>query len=111
MEEKSEALSLAVTKILGVLDLPALESFAAQLQTNKQLSQQAATGNDEFPERPRFARTSGMAMTRENSQEPDANRTTDPLVTDPMGSLYEVTKLRNLRSNTHERLHASRSAL
>ena len=36
------------------------------------------------------------AMTRENSQDPD----TEPeLVSAPMGSLYEVTKLRNLRSH------------
>ena len=37
-----------------------------------------------------------MAMTRENSQDPD----TEPeLISAPMGSLFEVTKLRNLRSN------------
>lgn len=40
-----------------------------------------------------------MAMTRENSQEPEQENGSSTIVTDPMGSLYEVTKLRNLRSN------------
>jgi len=39
-----------------------------------------------------------MAMTRENSQEPG---TEAELVPAPMRSLYEVTKLRNLRSNLY----------
>ena len=43
-----------------------------------------------------------MAMTRENSLEPQTNG--DPgngsvTLEDPMGSLYEVTRLRNIRSN------------
>jgi len=41
---------------------------------------------------------STMAMTRENSQEPG---TEAELVPAPMRSLYEVTKLRNLRSNLY----------
>lgn len=44
----------------------------------------------------------GMAMTRDNSPEVVAeNQATGAsvLVTEPMGSLYEVTRLRNLRSN------------
>lgn len=41
---------------------------------------------------------STMAMTRENSQEPE---TESELVSAPMRSLYEVTKLRNLRSNLY----------
>jgi hypothetical protein len=43
-----------------------------------------------------------MAMTRENSPEPGAKglQTQSSLVvTEPMGSLYEVTRLRNIRSN------------
>lgn len=40
---------------------------------------------------------SQMAMTRENSQEPETDDT--ELVSAPMRSLFEVTKLRNLRSN------------
>ncbi|KAK9243156.1 hypothetical protein V1506DRAFT_545364 [Lipomyces tetrasporus] len=41
--------------------------------------------------------SSAMAMTRENSQEPTLEES--ELVAAPMRSLYEVTKLRNLRSN------------
>lgn len=42
-----------------------------------------------------------MAMTRENSAEPAASGDGNEPVTleDPMGSLYEVTRLRNIRSN------------
>jgi hypothetical protein len=40
-----------------------------------------------------------MDMTRENSPEPSSSVDRDVLVTEPMGSLYEVTRLRNIRSN------------
>ncbi|KAL5333634.1 hypothetical protein BJX70DRAFT_380453 [Aspergillus crustosus] len=42
-----------------------------------------------------------MAMTREGSLEPAVNSDNNELVTleEPMGSLYEVTRLRNIRSN------------
>jgi hypothetical protein len=40
-----------------------------------------------------------MDMTRENSPEPCSSADRDVLVTEPMGSLYEVTRLRNIRSN------------
>jgi hypothetical protein len=43
-----------------------------------------------------------MAMTRENSPEPNGRgpqAQNSLLVTEPMGSLYEVTRLRNIRSN------------
>jgi len=40
----------------------------------------------------------GMAMTRENSQEPQIPEG-EAVVEAPMASLFEVTKLRNLRSN------------
>lgn len=39
-----------------------------------------------------------MAMTRENSLEPDQSISA-VTVEEPMGSLYEVTRLRNIRSN------------
>lgn len=42
------------------------------------------------------AETATMSMTRENSQEPEAE---PELISAPMRSLYEVTKLRNLRSD------------
>lgn len=46
--------------------------------------------------------TRAMAMTRENSPEPVARNPqaqNSLLVTEPMGTLYEVTRLRNIRSN------------
>jgi hypothetical protein len=42
-----------------------------------------------------------MAMTRENSQDPESSRNDEALVSAPMGSLFEVTKLRNIRSQPH----------
>lgn len=114
MEENTQTLSLAVSKILSVLQLPSLESFAAQLQNNQPQAQQAVISSVEAPDRSRPFRTSGMAMTRENSQEPTQSRASDTLVTDPMGALYEVTKLRNLRSNKlhgHDYFHAARSTI
>ncbi|OBT90048.1 hypothetical protein VE02_02493 [Pseudogymnoascus sp. 03VT05] len=116
MEKNTQTLSLAVSKILSVLELPSLESFAAQLQNNQLQHSQpqvqhAVTRSIEAPDRSRPFRTSGMAMTRENSQEPTQNRA-DTLVTDPMGALYEVTKLRNLRSNNlHGHAYAARSTV
>ncbi|KAJ9636379.1 hypothetical protein H2201_003545 [Coniosporium apollinis] len=47
-----------------------------------------------------------MAMTRENSQEPDREEPEDnTLVSAPMASLFEVTKLRNLRSYSENKRH------
>ncbi|KAF2094996.1 hypothetical protein NA57DRAFT_9996, partial [Rhizodiscina lignyota] len=49
-----------------------------------------------------------MAMTRENSQEPhgtEPEADNAPLVAAPMTSLFEVTKLRNLRSNLNGHTH------
>lgn len=40
-----------------------------------------------------------MAMTRENSADPDHLSNGDVAVEEPMSSLYEVTRLRNIRSN------------
>jgi hypothetical protein len=43
-----------------------------------------------------------MAMTRENSPDLPANTVhsgASVMVTEPMGSLYQVTRLRNIRSN------------
>jgi len=40
-----------------------------------------------------------MAMTRENSAEPDQVSSGDVAVDEPMSTLYAVTRLRNIRSN------------
>jgi len=109
MEENSQCLRLAVSKILSVLELPPLESFMAQMQPNKSLTPttfeplDAAVGSR--PPR------GGMAMTRENSQEAEPHKMGDTAIADPMGALYEVTKLRNLRSNTEGRIHAPQPTL
>jgi hypothetical protein len=48
----------------------------------------------------------GMAMTRENSPESNEPETADKgLGSAPMGTLFEVTKLRNLRSNPLSHIH------
>jgi hypothetical protein len=54
-----------------------------------------------------------MAMTRENSQEPQGPEELDSyaLVDAPMRSLYEVTKLRNLRSNPRGHVDPSKGTL
>lgn len=110
----------AVSEILSVLNLPALTAFGQQTSEsiNQQGSNNLASSRNERPRAGvRFAfelgsspansmggrrHAAAMAMTRENSQEPNHNDPkTSTIVTDPMGSLYEVTRLRNLRSNPH----------
>ncbi|KUJ23692.1 C6 transcription factor [Mollisia scopiformis] len=106
----------AVSEILKVLNLPAMETF------NRPSRQSfPASPRDKRPAPPivRFASEvesasnampsrrvpAAMAMTRENSQEPEQDEAhSSTIVTDPMGSLYEVTKLRNLRSRPQSRL-------
>jgi len=118
MELEATATREAVSQILRILDLPALETFGRPIlgRTNagganatspriesrtpgvRFPSELASPANSLGGRRPAAA----MAMTRENSQEPDhTDPKTDAIVADPMGSLYEVTKLRNLRSNPH----------
>jgi hypothetical protein len=99
VEEDTQCLQSAVSRILSVLDLPQLETFA-----RKDASQQPSNGAgrihsaaSEFTK----PRTASMAMTRESSQEPEAKKMNGVLVSAPMGSLFEVTKLRNLRTHPH----------
>lgn len=98
MEENSQCLQRAVAKILGVLELPPLESFTQQAMTQV-VSPEAVAELLQAKSEPRVSRTAAMAMTREHSLEPESSKMNDALVSAPMGSLYEVTKLRNLRSN------------
>jgi hypothetical protein len=60
----------------------------------------------------RTSQSATMAMTRENSQERPGfeEAGNDTLIAAPMGSLYEVTKLRNLRSNPHGYFQQSTAA-
>ncbi len=109
MEENSQCLRLAVAKILSVLELPPLESFMAQVQPGKSLTPTAFEASDVvIGSRPPRG---GMAMTRENSQETEPHKMGNTAIADPMGALYEVTKLRNLRSNTEGRIHTPQPSL
>ncbi len=108
----------AVSEILKALDLPALETFRqrclvprenslaslgdGRLAANVKFSSYKESPANAVPSR-RVPAT--MAMTRENSQEPEHDEAkSSTIIADPMRSLYEVTKLRNLRSNPQSRL-------
>lgn len=99
MDDKNQTLNSAVAKILSILELPSLESFAPRPSSSRVqiLTPEAVNERLQETQKSKFGRTAAMAMTRENSQEPDSMD--DVLVSGPMDSLYEVTKLRNLRSN------------
>ncbi|KAL3417232.1 major facilitator superfamily transporter [Phlyctema vagabunda] len=106
LEENSQSLQSAVSKILSVLELPPLETFSKNAQASTEVHAGGYVGPEirQSAGGARHLRTAGMAMTRENSQEPESGKINDALVSAPMGTLYEVTKLRNLRSNPNERL-------
>ena len=113
MEYTSGQLQTAVSEILRNLALPALETFSSTVpDQSSQHAYPSFDGHEEFhagmrasargqEQERRTSQSATMAMTRENSQErpsfgePGSN----VLIAAPMGSLYEVTKLRNLRSN------------
>ncbi|KAG4428453.1 hypothetical protein IFR05_016065 [Cadophora sp. M221] len=100
MEENSQCMQRAVAKILSVLELPPLETFNRQPSIVQVVSPEAVAERlQATTSEPRVSRTAAMAMTREHSLEPESSKMDDALVSAPMGSLYEVTKLRNLRSN------------
>jgi len=117
MEHTSRQLQTAVSEILRTLALPALESFASGVPDllsrhsyslgnhTQELGDRVLASEERSPdlfrEELRSSQAVGMAMTRENSQERlGADEPgSDAIIAAPMGSLYEVTKLRNLRSN------------
>lgn len=107
-------LQLAVSEILRTLNLPELSTFAPPaepvLEHGEAYPELQAPSVDEnfLPhaqqdfDRDRAKRLKlTMTMTRENSREPEDfnEESNDYLVAAPMRSLYEVTKLRNLRNN------------
>lgn len=100
MQQDSQALQRAVASILTHLDLPTLESFS---QPTVQVVSPEAVAERLQAIEPRKSRTAAMAMTREHSLEPESIKLDDALASAPMGSLYEVTKLRNLRNNPRGR--------
>ena len=115
MECTSGQLQAAVSEVLRTLALPALETFPTNMldQASQQPYSSFSRGEDHHSGRRPSARSqeqerrtsqsATMAMTRENSQERPGfgEAGNDVLIAAPMGSLYEVTKLRNLRSNPH----------
>ncbi|KAH8657211.1 hypothetical protein BGZ60DRAFT_142213 [Tricladium varicosporioides] len=121
MEQKTEVTREAVSEILRVLNLPSLNTFGqpGSRSTSHRNMNITSPRNERSMNIVRFpselnspvnsmgARrpAAAMAMTRENSQEPDpgGDAKTNTIVADPMGSLYEVTKLRNLRSNSQSK--------
>jgi hypothetical protein len=128
MEHASGQLQTAVSEILRSLALPALENFSPTIpDLLSQQSYSSSSRHEEISSRiqvsarsPELAReerrtsqTARMAMTRENSQErPGVGEVVnDALIAAPMGSLYEVTKLRNLRSNPHYFQHGTSAPL
>lgn len=109
MEQTSQQLQGAVSEILRALDLPCLDSFST-LHRKIMHSTDRERGAEMSSTAPRphaspmvvdehsrpTPRT--MAMTRENSNEPEnGHEESSTLVAAPMGTLYEVTKLRHLR--------------
>jgi hypothetical protein len=101
MEENSQCLQTAVSEILRVLKLPPLDSSAPQRVPNRVLTPEAVGAGLYTSKESGSGKAATMAMTRENSQEPESRRMNDNIVLAPMGTLYEVTKLRNLRSDPH----------
>jgi hypothetical protein len=122
MSQTSGQLQNAVAEILRTLNLPPLESF----QHGRPPMSAPPNGSDNPPalgvrfhmpdhtsptttiDERRKNQPAGMAMTRENSQELEDSHELGHNLSAPMGTLFEVTKLRNLRSNPHGNLrHAS----
>jgi hypothetical protein len=117
MEQTSTQLQTAVSEILRTLALPSLESFATGVTDvlsrhsfsprshAQELGDRIRASEQRSPDISREERRSiqvtRMDMTRENSQERSGadEAGNDAIIAAPMGSLYEVTKLRNLRSN------------
>jgi hypothetical protein len=86
-------LQAAVSELLRHGRLPELSTFRPDSAPDPVANQESVSS---YPT-PNLARTSGVAMTRDSSQEPFVQEF--DLVAAPMRSLYEVTKLRSLRSD------------
>ncbi|EPE30104.1 Zn2/Cys6 DNA-binding protein [Glarea lozoyensis ATCC 20868] len=110
MQNTSQQLQAAVSEILGVLNLPPLETFASpgsqpvsNVQRGVRFGSIASTSQVDGTsplENMRSATPRTMAMTRENSNEPEhSHEGSGTLVGAPINTLYEVTRLRHLRGN------------
>ena len=108
MEQKTSQLQQAVSQILRHMNLPDLGTLtptsASPLQSAvEQISQNKYASEPSPPAR----HPQRMDMTREASPESGGQVLPDEaaLVAAPMASLFEVTKLRNLRSNVQTRIN------
>jgi len=115
MENKTQQLQQAVSQILRQMNLPDLGTItpasASPLQPSTEQTTQAKYVSEQSPP---LRQPPRMDMTREASPESggQAQADEDVLVATPMASLFEVTKLRNLRSNVQTRANQrSRTAL
>lgn len=113
MEHRMEQLQAAVNEVLRRSNLPPLESFHPEEapperhdqpqeikhSRTRTLSELTTSPQDISPRNHRPL--PGMAMTRENSPNPRSRDEDEgaTLAAAPMASLFEVTKLRNLRNN------------
>jgi len=114
LQQKSQQMEGALAQVLRVLDLPSLESFATVEDPQPAQAAHPVQSDPRKPQVPILEHASpiksitrpseqtprSMAMTRENSNEPEGvHDDNGTLVGAPMGALYEVTKLRHLRGN------------
>ncbi|KAK8166541.1 hypothetical protein IWX90DRAFT_216304 [Phyllosticta citrichinensis] len=128
MDIKYEQLQNAVSELLNQANLPALEAWSnhdtcsqsASPAMSKVLPQQSNPNTQPVsgptpPQSeylsPRGSKGTGLECTRENSPVPASKDEAEDESTPcagPMASLFEVTKLRNIRSNVADRPDASR---
>lgn len=97
MREEMKLMRQSINTILADKRAPPVSAEASLMAQNVSTGTPGSTTSPAALSNTREDNTQ-MAMTRENSLEPD------PLmaavtVEEPMGSLYEVTRLRNIRSN------------
>lgn len=128
MEVKYDQLHNAVSELLQRNSMPTLDSWSGSQarsdsaspsmakvlpSASAAISNQPSSGptppHSEY-QSPRTRSAPGMAMTRENSPEPPGKEESeeDAMTTGPMASLFEVIKLKNLRSSNSERPDGTR---
>ncbi|KAF2430406.1 hypothetical protein EJ08DRAFT_649710 [Tothia fuscella] len=111
MEHKTEQLQFAVSDILRQLNLPRLGDLTPGTSTSR-----TSPSIDHFQER-RSSRIRhvphAVPMVREPSPDPTSRDEieADKMAEAPMASLFEVTKLRNIRNNIHAPSPAPRRSM
>lgn len=104
MEQQTDQLRGAVGEILRAMNLPPLDKYGSPTSLKTPMDDASfkfqSAHTSPSATHAKQSQALGMAMTRENSSEsPEPENDNAPLVAAPMASLFEVTKLRNLRSN------------